>query len=517
MSACKQYLIYSYMIIATTARQLQDYLLHNLNMRNPHRADHPPETEDVWTWLCAASIHHGDSLAVVEVETDTLLTYHQLHQHAVHAAAYLAHRGLHSGARIGVLARNSAAVLTAHFAAAATRAVVVNCNTQLAPSELSYVLENAQVEVLIADARLAALVNAATSIPVIWVGGEVNSWQRIVSGEERGGDEHANATDALLTSIRASASPDDQYQLYHTSGTTGKPKAVVLTHSMVALHAIAAAEHMHLDASDVWCHVAPMYHLVDAFAIYAVTLVGGRHVVVPAFEASELPLVIGTHNTQQRRCHNLCTERERVTVTNMASTMLALLVSQPLLPAYDLTSLRLVSCGGSAQSDTVVQRAIALLGCQVFVSYGMTESCGKIAMTMRRDLPTPDDKPEDLVAALCSSGMHCFQVMVSAHTPQAPSFPCSTWRSSAPTVAPWHPVSRARWSSAAPPSSRATCTTARRPAPSTQTAGFTRATWRWRCQTAASGWWTASRTWCSWEAKTSTAARSNGCSWRTRQ
>lgn len=91
-------------------------------------------------------------------------------------------------------------------------------------------------------------------------------------------------------------------------------------------------------------------------------------------------------------------------MTNMASTMLALLVSQPLLPAYDLTSLRLVSCGGSAQSDTVVQRAIALLGCQVFVSYGMTECCGKIAMSMRRDLPSPDDDPETLLHALCTSG-----------------------------------------------------------------------------------------------------------------
>lgn len=253
------------------------------------RSDTPPEAEDVWTWLCAASVHYGDTLAVVEVETDTLLNYRQLHRHAVHAAVYFAHRGIHSGARIGVLAPNSAAVIVAHFAAAATRAVVVNCNTQLAAPELSYVLQNAQVEVLLADISLSGLVDTVENIPdIIWIDG---GWGEIMDGGMAypGGD-----VTGLLDSIRAAASPDDQFQLYHTSGTTGKPKAVVLTHSMVALHAITAAEQMHLDVSDVWCHVAPMYHLVDAFAIYAMTLVGGRHVTVRAFAASELPLVLGT-------------------------------------------------------------------------------------------------------------------------------------------------------------------------------------------------------------------------------
>ena len=257
-----------------------------LTVCHHRRSNTPPESEDVWTWLCAAAACRGDRLAVVEVETETLLNYHQLHAHAVHAAAYLAHRGVHSGARLGVLAANSAAVMVAHFAAAATRAVVVNCNTQLAVAELSYVLQNAQVEVLLAEASLADVVGDFPN--VIWIGDPL--WAEIIAGRAL---REPDAMHQLLDAVRAAASPDDQYQLYHTSGTTGKPKAVVLTHAMVAMHAIAAADHMHLDASDVWCHAAPMYHLVDAFAIYAVTLVGGRHVTVSAFAASELPLVLG--------------------------------------------------------------------------------------------------------------------------------------------------------------------------------------------------------------------------------
>jgi acyl-coenzyme A synthetase/AMP-(fatty) acid ligase len=54
-------------------------------------------------------------------------------------------------------------------------------------------------------------------------------------------------------------------------------------------------------------------------------------------------------------------------------------------PQVDLSHLRLLSCGGSPQSPTIIARAIAALGCEFFVSYGMTECCGKISMSI---LPT---------------------------------------------------------------------------------------------------------------------------------
>ena len=61
-----------------------------------------------------------------------------------------------------------------------------------------------------------------------------------------------------------------------SSGTTGNPKGVMLTHDIVGKHAVATCAEMRLDGCDVWAHVAPMFHLVDAFAVYAVTLVVRR-------------------------------------------------------------------------------------------------------------------------------------------------------------------------------------------------------------------------------------------------
>jgi hypothetical protein len=51
---------------------------------------------------------------------------------------------------------------------------------------------------------------------------------------------------------------------------------------------------MKLNRHDVWGHFAPMFHLVDVFAVYAITLVGGRHVIIPSFSAQEALLAIGT-------------------------------------------------------------------------------------------------------------------------------------------------------------------------------------------------------------------------------
>ena len=124
---------------------------------------------------------------------------------------------------------------------------------------------------------------------------------------------------------------------------------------------------MRLNGYDVWAHFAPMFHLVDVFAVYAITLVGGRHVTYPAFNAVEALLIM---------------EQERITVTNIASTMVSMLVHNPLVEQLDLTSLRVMSCGGSPQSPAVLIRAIAVFGCEFFLSYGMTESCGKISMSI---------------------------------------------------------------------------------------------------------------------------------------
>tara|TARA_B100001142_G_scaffold315487_1_gene354154 strand:+ start:982 stop:1995 length:1014 start_codon:yes stop_codon:yes gene_type:complete len=163
----------------------------------------------------------------------------------------------------------------------------------------------------------------------------------------------------------------------------------MLTHEIVGAHAIAACAEMKLHGDDVWAHVAPMFHLVDAFAIYSMTLVGGRHVIVPTFEAGAVIRLI---------------EREGITVTNVASTMIAIMCHNPLLKTHDLSTLRVVSCGGCPLAPAAVTRAIAIFGCEFFISYGMTECCGKISMSILSDSFRHDNDVQTQLKTICTSG-----------------------------------------------------------------------------------------------------------------
>lgn len=97
--------------------------------------------------------------------------------------------------------------------------------------------------------------------------------------------------------------------------------------------------------------------------------------------------------------------------------MVALMVNNPLLPVLDLSCLRLVSCGGSPQSPAIVAKAVAAFACEFFISYGMTECCGKITMSI---LPPVSEwrqqglPPQQLMELVCSSGRPFIMMQVNA-------------------------------------------------------------------------------------------------------
>ena len=176
--------------------------------------------------------------------------------------------------------------------------------------------------------------------------------------------------------------------MYYTSGTTGAPKGVTLTHAIVGTHAVAVTAEMRLCSRDVWLHAAPMFHLVDAFATYAVSWTGGRHVTTPTFTA-DIALAI---------------ERERVTVTNLASTMVAMMTHSPAARLADLSSLRVLSCGGCPLAPPPRDARWRSFGCEFFLSYGMTECCGKIAVSTPSDETRRVASHDEQLDRVCTSG-----------------------------------------------------------------------------------------------------------------
>jgi long-chain acyl-CoA synthetase len=114
-----------------------------------------------------------------------------------------------------------------------------------------------------------------------------------------------------------------------------------------------------------------MFHLVDAFSIWAVSLVGGRHVTTHFDPMRFGPIV----------------EAERITQTSLPPTLLDMVVRLSPIGDYDLSSLERISYGGAPMPDASYERVTAALGCDLLQAYGITETGGMVCQQMPRDLP----------------------------------------------------------------------------------------------------------------------------------
>jgi acyl-CoA synthetase (AMP-forming)/AMP-acid ligase II len=150
----------------------------------------------------------------------------------------------------------------------------------------------------------------------------------------------------------------------------------MLTHKNVKSHALGTLADLHLTDSDHWFHVAPLFHLADAWATFAITWAGGKHVVQPAFDpVSVLRLM----------------QDEKITITNLIPTMLNLMVNHPEVGGFDYSSLRVLLSGGSPIAPEVVRRIIDTFRCDYIQTYGMTETSPYLTLSVLKhhlkDLP----------------------------------------------------------------------------------------------------------------------------------
>jgi len=272
---------------------------------------------------------------------ETTLTYREFAARSRSLGRALLAAGLLPGDRVAVRSVNCHRFLEAYFAAAGAGLILVPVNARLAPREL---------EAIYRDASPRAILDGQVVIddqPGL-------DYEEFLSG---GGD----------SPLPFEAEGGDPAQIYYTSGTTGEPKGVVLTCENVYTHALGTITELALTDRDVWAHVAPLYHLADAWATFAITLVGGRHVLFPSFDA---PSVLSGFR------------RERVTITNLVPTMLNALVSVPGAGEEAYPDLRLLLSGGAPIAPALVRAVMDTFRCEYVQTYGMTETSPYLTMSI---------------------------------------------------------------------------------------------------------------------------------------
>jgi acyl-CoA synthetase (AMP-forming)/AMP-acid ligase II len=277
------------------------------------------------------------------------LDYPGLRELALAAGRHLESLGARPGDRVAALFPNCHLYLAVYFATLLRRFVLVPLNVRLSPREMRAILDHSGARLLIGDPGLAGpLLAAGAQAGEGWVAG-------------RTGAAGAGA---------AQAAPPDAAHLYYTSGTTGRPKGVVLSRGNLAAHVDLTLQELGFGDRDAWLHAAPMFHLADAWAIWTATAAAAAHVLLPRFEAPAAFDLI---------------ESNGVTVTNLVPTMLMALLEEAEKRGRPLPSLRLLLSGGAPIAPGVAARVGERLGCEYAQTYGLTETSPFLTFSLPGD------------------------------------------------------------------------------------------------------------------------------------
>ena len=155
--------------------------------------------------------------------------------------------------------------------------------------------------------------------------------------------------------LPTNAGGDDPCHIYYTSGTTGVAKGVVLSHNALLAHAMASVAEFQIQQQDRWLHLAPIFHVADAFAVLAITYVGGTHVMEQSFNP--------THAWDTM-------SQQRITITNISPSMLTSMLHVvnvgTRFESSDFSELRMLSCGGASIPQATIEKFKQL---NLFCSY----------------------------------------------------------------------------------------------------------------------------------------------------
>ncbi len=302
---------------------------------------------------------------------DNKYSYVQLKERVDKLALSLKSLGIEKNDKIAIIHSNCHHFLEVYFAAARLGAILVPVNYRLSPKDFIYILNNSKAKTLIAKPEFLSWISEKRE--------DVHNLKNIILTEstesENSFGEHLEYESLLKKAVvkeepQEVVEESDIAQIYYTSGTTGRPKGVILTHKNNHVHAQGTIAELGLSFKDRWLHVSPMFHLADAWAVWSITKVGGTHVMVPSFEPEMVLKAIEEH---------------KVTLSNFIPTMLNILVNFQNVKNYDFSSLRLIMSGGAPIAKEVVRKVLEIFGCDYVQTYGLTETSPFLTMSILKD------------------------------------------------------------------------------------------------------------------------------------
>jgi fatty-acyl-CoA synthase len=307
------------------------------------------------------------ALTVFEGRTTT---YGEMAGRVTALAAGLRARGVARGDVVGLLAFNCPEFLETIFAANYLGAVAMPINWRLAAPEVRYILEHSESRVLVCDEALVDLGADAT------VGLEGTVVRACLSSEARDGwtafDDLHGSPDGL---VPASVAADDVHRLMYTSGTTGRPKGVMITHANLAWKNMAHVIEFGFTGADLGLACGPLYH-VGALDLTTTSLIatGATVIIHRTFDAAVVVDEL---------------ERSKVTTVWLAPAMVNAIMALVDIEDRDLSSVRLIVNGGEKMPIPLIERIQRTFPSAWFAdAYGLTETVSGDTFLDRESLVT---------------------------------------------------------------------------------------------------------------------------------
>ena len=306
----------------------------------------------------AVLLHHATRapdrpITVFEGETTT---YGEMAARAAALAGGLSELGVGRGDVVGLLSYNCPEFLETVFAANCLGAIAMPINWRLAPPEVRYILEHSGARVLVTDEALTELADDATAdmdgtpTRACIAASAPEGWTTLDALRATGVEVAHVATDA-----------DDVHRLMYTSGTTGRPKGVMLTHANLAWKNLAHIVEFGFTSADLGLACGPLYH-VGALDLTTTSLIaaGATTIIHRAFDAAAVVDEL---------------ERSRVTTVWLAPAMVNAIMALPDIGERDLSSVRVVINGGEKMPIPLIERIQRTFPSAWFAdAYGLTET-----------------------------------------------------------------------------------------------------------------------------------------------
>jgi len=318
-----------------------------------------------WVKYHAATTPHN--LALIDLASGRKFTYEHMHDRVAHVAGFLTEKGIKPGDRVAFLTLNTTDVMELVFGCWRIGAICLALNFRLTPPELSYILNDSECSMVLVDAPFAPLAEATKAITNVphWVGTDGLGGE---SDFETGIAQATPIYDMIEQSI------EDQCLLMYSSGTTGRPKGVIITHAMLDFTNSSAARTGHASPDNNSLSNMPVFHIAGLNVTSLPTIwSGGTCIMMRMFDPDATLKAIDDADLA-------------INTVFMVPAAYNALKAHPDVDKIDFSRLEVVLCGAETVPEILVKWWLEK-GVIIQEGYGMTETCAAGCLLPKEDIP----------------------------------------------------------------------------------------------------------------------------------